>query len=179
MVPVSWRNVKSWSCVECGICCRDYHVVLNFSEWVNIVRNYGVETTISGVSKLFLGKNSDGTCRFLTCIGDGCFCGLQHMKPLACKIWPFKIFDKPKFGIADEALYRYRNNDFYIYVDPACTGLSWGKPVPEFKYRTLPEFIDVAVGLRKQQLHSTSKIQCRQNHHHAFRGRDLFRDLVP
>jgi len=114
----------------------------------------GVETIIPGVSKLFLGKNSDGTCRFLARVGDSCFCGLQYMKPLACKIWPFKIFEGPKFGRPDEALYRYRNNDFYIYVDPACTGLTWGNPAPEFKYRTLPEFIDVAVGLRKQQLHS-------------------------
>jgi Fe-S-cluster containining protein len=178
MNPVSWRNVKSWSCVECGMCCKDYHVVLNFSEWVNIIRNYGVETTIPSVSKLFLGKNSDGTCRFLTCMGDSCFCGLQYMKPLACKIWPFKIFDKPKFGRPDEALYRCRNNDFYVYVDPVCMGLSWGKPAPEFKYRTLPEFIDVAVGLRKHQLHSTSKIQYRQNPN-VFRGRSLLRNLMP
>ena len=176
MVPVSWRNVKSWSCVECGVCCRDYHVVLNFNEWVNIVRNYGVEATIPSVSKLFLGKKSDGTCCFLTCTGDSCVCGLQYMKPLACKIWPFKVFDKPKFGRPDEAVYRYRNNNFYVYVDPACTGLNWGKPAPEFKYKTLPEFIDVAVGLRNQQFHSTSKIQCRQNPA-SFRGRDLFRDV--
>jgi hypothetical protein len=169
--------VKSWNRVECGMCCKDYYVVLSFSEWVNIVRNYGVETTIPSVSKLFLGRNSDGTCRFLACVGDRCFCGLPNMKPLACKIWPFKIFAKPKFGRPDEALYRYRNKDFYVYVDQACTGLSWGIPTPEFKYRTLPELIDVAVGLRKQQFHSTSKIQCRQSPYLS-RGRDLFRDLL-
>jgi Fe-S-cluster containining protein len=178
MGPLPWRNVKSWNCVECGMCCRDYHVVLNFSEWVNIVKNYGVDATIPSIGKLFLGKNSDGTCHFLTRNGDNCFCGLQYMKPLACKIWPFKIFDKPKFGSPDEALYAYRNNSLYIYVDPGCMGLSWGNPSPEFKYRILPEFIEVAVGLRKKQLHSTSKIQYRQNPN-IFRGRNLFSNLIP
>ena len=139
---------------------------------MNIVRNYGVETTIPSVSKLFLGKKGDRTCYFLKYMGDSSICGLQYMKPLACKIWPFKIFDNPKFGKPNEALYRYQNKNFYIYVDPACTGLSWGKPTPEFKYRTSPEFIDVALGLRKQQFHSTSKIQCRQNPY-VFRGRKL------
>jgi Fe-S-cluster containining protein len=172
MIPVSWRNVKSWNCVECGICCKEYHIVLNFNEWVNIVKKYGVETTVPGISKLFLGKKSDGTCIFLNRLGDSYRCGLQYMKPLACKVWPFKIFDKPKFGRPNEALYTYRNKNFYIYVDPACTGLSWGKPVPEFKYRTLPEFIDVAVGLERKQFHSTSKIQSHPRPY-VFRGRNL------
>jgi len=172
MIPVSWRNVKSWNCVECGMCCKDYKVVLDFNEWVNIVRNYGVETTKPGVSKLFLEKKSDGNCCFLTNLGDNCLCGLQYMKPKACKIWPFKIFSSPKFGIPREAVYRYRNNNVYIYVDPACTGLRFGKPTQEFTYRTLPEFIEVAVGLRENQFHSTSKIQCRSNPY-VFRGRKL------
>ncbi|PVX23779.1 MAG: hypothetical protein CW691_09645 [Candidatus Bathyarchaeum sp.] len=172
MNPVSWRNVKSWKCTECGMCCRDYHVVLNFNEWVNIVRKYGAQSTMPTVNKLLLGKKSDGTCCFLTCMGDNCICGLQYMKPLACKIWPFKVFDNPKFGNPNEALYTYRNRNFFIYVDPACTGLTLGKPSPEFKYKTLPEFIDVAVGIRRKQLHSTSKIQFRPNHS-PFRGRTI------
>ncbi len=177
MVPLPWRNVHSWKCFECGMCCRDYHVVLNYNEWVNIVKNYGIETTIPSISKLFLGKNDDGTCYFLTRNEDTFFCSLQFMKPLACKIWPFKIFDKPKFGNPDKALFQYRNNNFYIYVDPACKGLNWGIPSPEYKYRTLPEFIDVAVGLCKQQFHSTSKIRCGQDLT-PFRGRDIFRNLM-
>jgi len=172
MIPVPWRNVKSWNCVECGMCCRDYHVVLNFNEWINIVRNFGVESTIPSVNKLFLGKNSDGTCCFLNQVGNACVCGLQYTKPVACKIWPFKIFLDPKFGSQNEALYKYRDSNFFVYVDPACTGLRWGKPAQDFLYRTLPEFIDVAVGLRKQQFYSTSKIQG-QPRHPTFRGRTL------
>jgi len=99
-------------------------------------------------------------------------CGLQNMKPKACKIWPFKIFLHPKYGTAKEALYPYRDQAFYVYVDPACTGLIWGQPIPEFKFKTLPEFVDVALGLRKKQFHSTSKLHC-QPQSYVFRGRRL------
>ena len=50
-----------------------------------------------------------------------------------------------------------------MYVDPACTGLSWGNPTPEFKYKKLLEFIDVAVEILKKQLHSTSKSKFQPN----------------
>lgn len=155
---IPWRSVKRWNCVECGKCCKDYHVVLNFNEWANIVKTHGLDTTVFSVNKLLLGKKNDGTCCFLTSNGDSYYCGLQYMKPLACKIWPFKIFDHPKFGNPNEALYRYRNRGFFIYVDSACTGVSWGRPMPEFKNNILPEFVDVAVGLCRRQFHSTSKI---------------------
>ena len=172
MIPVSWRTIKSWNCTECGVCCKDYHVVLNFNEWTNIVRAYGVDTTMPTVNRLLLGKKGDGTCRFLTCRGDTNVCGLQYMKPLACKIWPFKVFDHPKFGKPDEALYRYLDKNLFIYVDPACPGLTLGKPDVNFKHKILPEFVDVAVGLQRKQLYSTSKIQF-QPRHHPFRGRTV------
>ena len=172
MNPVPWRTVKSWNCVGCGMCCRDYHVVLNFKEWITIVQNYGAETTVPTVSKFLLGKNRDGTCRFLTNVAGNYFCGLQYMKPLACKIWPFKVHDKPKFGNPKEALYKYRERDFFIYVDPACTGLNWGRPCADFKFRTLPAFVDVAVGLRNNQIFSTSKAKGKLSSQ-RFRGRSL------
>jgi hypothetical protein len=172
VIPVSWRRIKSWKCIECGMCCRDYHVVLNIHEWIKIVRNFGVERTIYSGSKLLLGKKNDGSCCFLNCRGDNCYCGLQYMKPLACKIWPFKIFDHPKFGNSTEAFYRFRERNFFIYVDPACKGLSWGPPTSEFKYKSLPEFIDVAVGIRKKQMYSTSILQLGTNYNHH-RSRNL------
>jgi len=172
MIPVPWRTVKSWSCVECGMCCKDYHVVLNFNEWAKIVRSYGADATISSLSKLFLGKKSDGTCCFLSHHGDVSVCGLQYMKPIACKIWPFKIFLEPKLGSQNQALYKYQDHNFFVYVDPACTGLRWGKPDQRLVYKTLPEFIDIAVGLRKQQFYSTSKVQG-QPGQNPFRGRTV------
>ena len=52
MIPVGWRKIKSWNCIECGMCCIKYHVVLNYMEWVDIIRNYGVDATIPSVSNL-------------------------------------------------------------------------------------------------------------------------------
>ena len=172
MIPVSWRKVKSWNCVGCGMCCKDYHVVLNFNEWITIIKNYGANATIPTPSKLLLGKKSNGTCIFLNQLGNTPVCGLQHAKPLACKIWPFKVFNEPKFGNATEALFKYRDRNFYVYVDPECTGLSLGQPTSDFKCKTLPEFIDVATGLRKHQFYSTSKVHS-QPSHRPFRGRTV------
>ena len=118
------------------------------------------------------GKKREGTCYFLTQLRGTCICGLQHMKALVCKICPFKIFLDPKFGNPNEAHYRYRDRNFFVNVDPPCTRLSWGKPTPEFKYRKLLEFIDVAVGIRRKQLYSISKIQFRPNPY-IFRGINL------
>jgi Fe-S-cluster containining protein len=141
------------------MCCRDYHVVLNIHEWIKIVRNYGVNSTIFSRNNLLLGKKSDGSCCFLNYRGDTCYCGLQYMKPLACKIWPFKILDYPKFGDSTEAFYRFRERNFFIYVDSECAGLSWGQPTFEFKNKLLPEFIGVALGVRKKQMYSTSNLR--------------------
>ena len=158
MIPVTWRNIKSWTCVECGMCCIKYHVVLNFKEWIDIIRNYGVDSTTPSINKLLLGKKGDGTCQFLINIKSNCFCGLQSKKPLACKIWPFKILKYPKFGFPNEAKYYFRNQEFFIYVDPACNGLVLGKPTPFFKNQILAEFVEVAVGLCRRQFYSTAKI---------------------
>ena len=172
MNPITWRNVKSWSCVGCGMCCKDYHVVLNFAEWITIVKNYGTEATIPTPSKLLLGKKSNGTCYFLNQFGNTPVCGLQHSKPLACKIWPFKVFKEPKFGQDREALYVHHGQNFYVYVDPGCTGLRQGQPTTDFKYKILPEFIDVAIGLRLNQYYSTSKTHG-QLFRQPFRGRTV------
>ncbi|MDG6221961.1 MAG: YkgJ family cysteine cluster protein [Candidatus Bathyarchaeota archaeon] len=172
MNPVTWRTVKSWSCVGCGMCCKDYHVVLNFNEWISIVKHYGAGTTIPTPSKLLLGKRSNGTCCFLNQFKNTPSCGLQHAKPLACKIWPFKVFDEPKFGQAGEALFLYRGRNLYVYVDPECTGINKGAPTTDFKFKILPEFIDVALGLRQNQYYSTSKTRV-QPFQQRFRGRTV------
>jgi Fe-S-cluster containining protein len=93
---VPWQYIADWKCGACGLCCRAYSVVLNFQEWLRIIKNYGVETTTSGLNKLFIKKKSDGSCAFLYNPSNTYVCGLQHMKPKACKLWPFKILGKPE-----------------------------------------------------------------------------------
>ncbi|RLI41707.1 hypothetical protein DRO59_06205, partial [Candidatus Bathyarchaeota archaeon] len=103
MLFVPWQRIADWKCTACGLCCRAYSVVLNFQEWLNIVKNYGVDKTVSGLDKLFIKRRSDGSCIFLYKFSNMYLCGIQHMKPKACKLWPFRVLSKPKFGYADEA----------------------------------------------------------------------------
>jgi len=172
MIPIPWRYVESWDCIACGICCKGYQVVLGFNEWVNLVRTYGVGVTQPGIDKFYLEKKGDGTCVFLYKFFDTWLCGLQNMKPKACKLWPFKIQSIPKFGRPDEAIYRYRNKKFFIYVDPSCIGIRWGEPTQEFTYRTLTELVEVAMGLREKQYYSTSRISYRPQYFRV-RGRKI------
>src|SRR3990170_1519988 len=125
---VPWSQVQSWNCVACGICCKDYSVVLGFNEWLNIIQTFGIGSTIPNISKFYLRRKDDGTCIFLHKPFNTWLCGLQNMKPTACKLWPFKVLDKPNFGRPDEASYTYKGREFFIYADPFCTGIRWGEP---------------------------------------------------
>lgn len=158
MIPIPWRYVGSWNCVACGMCCKGYQVVLGFNEWVDIIRKYGVGVTQPSVSKFYLGKKDDGTCIFLTKLYDTWLCGLQDMKPKACKLWPFKVLSRPRFGRPSEAGYKYRDRDFFVYADPACVGIRWGKPTQGFTYKIVPELVEIALGLCEKQFYSTSRI---------------------
>jgi Fe-S-cluster containining protein len=153
---VPWRYITDWKCTECGDCCRLYSVVLNFREWLTIVKNYGVEQTVPTLSKLFLRRRLDGSCAFLYNLPNTCACGLQFMKPKACQLWPFKILGQPRFGYVGEAAYRYGGTSLYVYVDPMCRGLSYGTPTWEFASLILKEFTEIAMGLRDNQCKTTA-----------------------
>jgi len=171
-MPIPWRYVESWNCIACGICCQGYQVVLGFNEWVNLVRTYGVGVTQPGIDKFYLGKKGDGTCIFLYKFFDTWLCGLQDTKPKACKLWPFKILSKPEFGRPNEAAYKYGDKNFFVYVDPSCIGVRWGKPTSEFTYRALTELVEIATGLREKQYYSTSRIPYRPQYFRV-RGRKI------
>lgn len=156
MRVVPWSQVRFWRCNGCGICCRHYDVVLKLPEWLNIVKNFGVEYTTPNISKLFLRRRTDGSCVFLHKTPNESFCSLQHSKPQACKLWPFKILDKPKFGSSNKAIYYYGDQELFIYVDPVCTGLRLGIPCQDFAYSVIPEFIEIALGVRRKQFKSTA-----------------------
>jgi len=159
MIPVPWKYVESWNCLACGRCCKGYDVALRFNEWVNIIRTYGAEFTEPRIDKLCLRKKYDGTCVFLYNFLDRWWlCGLQHMKPNACKLWPFKILGEPRYGRPQEASFTMREKTFFIYVDPQCMGIRWGAPTQEFTQKTLPEFVEIGLGLRERQKFSTSKM---------------------
>ena len=157
MEPVPWQRVKSWNCVNCGICCKEYDVILRYWEWARIIRDFGAGAIKPSVARLCLGKKEDGTCVFLYNSSGLWLCGLQWNKPRACKLWPFRIFEQPIYDRNNEAIYRWRDRDFFVYVDPSCLGLIWGTPTSRFMYETMPEFIEIALGVREKQFYSTSR----------------------
>jgi Fe-S-cluster containining protein len=155
---VPWRYIADWSCISCGKCCKLYSVVINFQEWLRIVKNYGFEQTVFGLDKLYLRRKVDGSCPFLYNLLDRHFCGLQHMKPNACKLWPFKILSYPKYGYPDDAAYDFGGNRAFVYSDSGCDGLIYGTPTWEFINYTLREFVEIGMGLRTNQYKSTANL---------------------
>lgn len=157
---VPWRRVADWRCISCGDCCRLYSVVINFHEWLKIVKNFGVETTATDLDKLLIKRNGDGSCAFLGKYSNTHLCGLQHMKPKACQLWPFKVLAQPKYGFPNEAVYGVGPDNLFVYADSMCNGLRFGTPTPEFASNTLREFVEIAIGLRNSQFKTTSRIDC-------------------
>ena len=155
---VPWRYVADWKCIGCGKCCS-YDVVLDFREWLTIIRNYGVEQTVSDLSKFYLRRKNDGSCSFLYNLSGVHLCGLQRTKPIACKIWPFRILGTPKYGYANDAIYKYGENRIFIYADSSCDGLAYGAPTWEFTKHTLKEFMEIAMRIRSDQYKTTRDIR--------------------
>lgn len=155
---VPWRRVTDWECLACGICCKLYSVVINFPEWLRISRIYGAEKTIPGIDRLYINRRTDGSCVFLSNFGNAHCCGLQFMKPKACQIWPFKVLDRPQYGLGREAVYPYGSRMLYIYADSMCSGVKYGTPSSGFLNQTLREFVEIALNVRREQVKTTSKM---------------------
>jgi len=152
---VPWRHIAKWQCIGCGNCCKLYSVVLNFPEWLNISRTFGSEKTVIGLNKFSLKRTDDGSCVFLCRLGENYFCGLQNIKPVACKLWPFKILTEPKYDHPNQAAFEYRGKKLFIYADTMCQGLRYGTPSWEFTSLVLEEFIGLALGNCKIQRSTT------------------------
>jgi Fe-S-cluster containining protein len=155
---VPWRYVADWRCIACGDCCRLYSVVLNFHEWLKIVKTHGVEQTASGLNKLFIKRREDGSCVFLNNLQNRCSCGLQYTKPRACQIWPFKISERSEYGYPNEAAYWYLGKLLFVYADPMCNGIRYGLPTVEFANNILREFVEISLGLRSTQARTTADV---------------------
>ncbi|MCW4005801.1 MAG: YkgJ family cysteine cluster protein [Candidatus Bathyarchaeota archaeon] len=152
---VPWRQISSWACTGCGECCQKYGVVLKFHEWLRITQSFGADKTIVGLDKLFIKRAYNGDCAFLCHAGGNRLCGLQRMKPDACKLWPFKVLPEPRYGNARQAAYDYFGKQLYVYADCNCNGLRYGNPTWTFGAQTLKEFVGVALGTCRVQRNTT------------------------
>lgn len=84
------------------------------------------------------------------------------MKPKACKLWPFKVLSRPQYGYVNEAVYYYGGSRFFIYADFNCSGLVYEEPTEKFSKYMLNEFVEIALGRRRDQFKTTANISFTQ-----------------
>ncbi len=154
---IPWSQVNSWSCVACGNCCLGYRVPLKADEYARVAHIYGHEVVEFGLGKVYLKHGYGDRCIFQRPSQGRWVCSLQAMKPLACKLFPFRVQSKPVYQRGDGSAYNYQGNTFHVYMDPACDGIRVGKPSPRFLHQVLPEVIQIGMGQRYKQRYTTSK----------------------
>jgi Fe-S-cluster containining protein len=170
MKEIPWSEVETWSCCGCGECCRPYSVPLSAWEWTRITQSYGASVTEISIDGLFL-KKKQGRCIFQYMQSGKWLCSIQHLKPLACKLWPFKIFRKPKFGRAEKATLESGGRKLFVYADPLCPTLKLGEPSEEFLKNILPEFIGISLSAYGKQYYSTMGAERAYQRHLLARSR--------
>lgn len=152
---VPWRFIADWNCISCGDCCKLYSVVLSFHEWLRVVNTYGAGQTIAGLNRLFIRRREDGSCPFLNGFSSTYACGIQHMKPAACQLWPFKILARPEYGHPNDAALVHRGKVLFAYADSMCSGIRYGTPTFAFVNYTLREFAEISLGNHSRQHRTT------------------------
>ena len=101
----------------------------------------------------YLRRDVNGKCEFLS--GKLCSLQLLGMKPFACKVWPFKVSLKPdKLDKEFDGLYIMDEKEYFVYLNPKCTGINKGDP---FLFRkSIEEVIALWNGSKKEQYYSTN-----------------------
>jgi len=156
MAPIPWTRLRSWFCLACGMCYREYTPILTTVEGIKLSSKFGgaVRPCVRGY---LIEKGFDGRCAFQYRSGQMWLCGIQDIKPGACRLWPFKVCKEPTYGRREEAIFKCAYGDLYIYVDPKCNGIQYGFPSREFVSKVILEFIELGLGGSNRQLYTTCR----------------------
>ena len=154
---VPWGEVSSWSCKACGNCCVGYRVPLKMDEMVRITNQYGQGVLHYGLGKAYLRNQSTGRCTFQRPLMGRWICTLQGQKPTACRLFPFRLNNKPIYKRGDNARVQMGDKAYYLYMDPNCKGITLGKPTERFARQIVPEIVRIGMGLPVKQKFTTSK----------------------
>jgi Fe-S-cluster containining protein len=155
--PAPWRRIGSWSCTMCGECCFHFDVNLRWDEVVKFANSYGREFLLP-TPKGFIISRAGERCPFLLDCGSVRVCRLQHgMKPVACKLWPFQVYRRPKYGRERDARFIFEGDEFFVYVDLRCRGVRPGEPSPNL-IETVSEAVKLALDPNGVQIRTTSSI---------------------
>jgi len=154
---VPWRRIRDWRCIACGECCRHFSVPITQEEWRTIVDLYGLGFTTVINGKPHIRSSVSGGCIFQRRSQGMWLCAIQSVKPLVCKLWPFRIYGHPRHGDPDSASFTYRRQEMFVYCDPRCSGVFLGPPSPHLAESVIPEFAAMALGEKVRQRSSTAQ----------------------
>ncbi len=155
--PVPWSRIRDWNCIACGECCKHFSVPITQEEWRTIAELYGLGLTTVVNRQPHLRSTISGRCIFQRWIQGRWLCTIQTVKPLVCKLWPFRIYDHPKHGDPELASFTYRRRQIFVYCDQRCSGVSPGSPSPHLVSSVVPEFAAIALGEKVPQTFSTAR----------------------
>ncbi len=153
---IAWSKLKDWLCNACGWCCSEFKVPLRLYETSLLANIFGYECMESRVGTFYLRRRADGRCIFQVKESEKLICGIQPLKPMACRMWPFIVCERPDHGYREESSFDFRGETFYVYANPCCRCLVYGRPSLRLINFVLPEFIEMKLGMRTDQVRSTS-----------------------
>ena len=126
-------------------------------EYARVTRLYGHGVVAFGLGKVYLKHGVGDRCIFQHPVQGRWVCALQAMKPLACKLFPFRVYHQPVYRRGDGSAYTLHGRTLHVYLDPHCPGIVPGRPSDRFLHGTLPEAVEIGMGLRWKQRYTTSK----------------------
>jgi Fe-S-cluster containining protein len=132
-------------------------VPLKMEEMVSISARYGSRVMEYGLSKAYLRNRPDGRCVFQRPLNGRWICTLQGTKPTACRLFPFRMHNKPFYKYGDNAKVQIGDKTYYLYMDPDCQGIVLGQPTDRFRNEIVPEIVRIGMGLPVKQKYTTSK----------------------
>ena len=154
---IPWTQINNWSCKACGKCCLGYRVPLKMEEYIHVGKNYGLNVLEFGVGKVYLKNRKSGRCVFQRPLMNRWICTLQGTKPTACRLFPFRMHNKPLYKTGENAKVKMGDKTYYLYMDPDCKGIVLGQPTERFKNEIVPEIVRIGMGLPVKQRYTTSK----------------------
>lgn len=153
---IPWKHIRSWNCIRCGRCCREFQINLRFYDYARIAQHWPETVDVDHTGVPFI-KRAHGRCVFQHSSG---LCRLQPqgMKPIICKLWPFKVFPAARRRGHDNARFHYKDGDFFVYLNPfykICPGINRGvtKDLP----LVVKEIIEIFHNLSRDQQYSTAR----------------------
>jgi len=141
-----------------------FSVPLNMYEYAKLCQAWGFEVVEISQGRGWLRKRADRRCVFAIPRNGLWICGLQQEKPHACKMWPLRVSDYPTYGRKAIAKYETEGWAGYVYVDPRCPHLIFGKSTQHFKNEVVAEFVRISLHTIMRQRFSTASSSLLSTH---------------